>query len=154
MFHSIYKILIIISWVCPGKSEVLKYYSSGYIRTNEDRLIWFNLNYPCIILVCFFFFSFISKTETLNMDLQYIIAKKLSGKRKVKYINSSRGQNNYASQERYLPLFSQLPNPESWIQKLMVQYEEDMDVFGYSYAIRDGRVYASCSTYMFGGLCV
>ena len=88
------------------------------------------------------------------MDLRYIIAKKLSGKGKVMYLNSSRGQQNSTSQERYLPLFSQLTNPESWIHKLMVQYGDDMDAFGYSYVIRDGRVYATCTTHVFDGVCV
>ena len=89
------------------------------------------------------------------MDIDYIIQSKLSGNGKARSFNSYRDvANTTVKQGRYLPLFSQLKDPEQWIAKLMPLYQGDMDMFGYSYTIVKTNVYATCSTYYKETICV
>ena len=48
---------------------------------------------------------------------------------------------------RFLPLFSKMEKQAYWIFKLSDKYKEDLELFGYSYYINDGAVYATCKQY-------
>ena len=88
------------------------------------------------------------------MDLAYIIQNKLSNRSSTRQLNSHRTDQDRVGPGRKLPLFSKLEKPEKWIQKLYTNYGEDMDMFGYSYKISDGQVFATCKHYTQTGICI
>ena len=102
-----------------------------------------------------YFYSYIAKTESMNRDLEYIIEKKLSNRGSPKEMNSRRNsEENLEGMDWKLPLVSKLKDPEGWIKKVHSVYGEDMEMFGYSYRIINGQVYAGCKHYTSDGICI
>ena len=103
----------------------------------------------------FYFYSYIAKTESLNQDLTYIIENKLSKRGIPKQLNAHRkSEENTVGLQWKLPLFSKLKDPEGWIKKVHTVYGEDMKLFGYTYSIINGEVYAGCKYYTTNGTCI
>ena len=70
-------------------------------------------------------------------------------------LNTYRGQGQSDHHRgRHLSLFSQVPNVEERIKKLLPMYKADMEMFGYSYDIVNGQVYATCMSYTEDNLCI
>ena len=95
-----------------------------------------------------FIYRYVAKTETANSDMEYIATAILKGNTTTKEKNGSilnyqNDQNNTTGE--LLPLFSNLPNAQSVIQKFTEMYYIDMRLFGYNVSFHNGKYYAICS---------
>ena len=107
-----------------------------------------------------YFCSFIAKTETANIEMDYIIKTKLSGKGSAMQRNTypSNYPSNFSSLVhsgggKILPLFSMLTKPQDTINKLMTKYGSDMMLFGYNYKLDGDEVLALCDNFKQFNMC-
>ena len=82
--------------------------------------------------------------------MKYITEKILHKPYRPTLLNKQPALNNQTNtNEVYLDLISAAKHPKAIIDKLMVEYglAADMKLFGYTYEIREGGVYAKCDYY-------
>ena len=82
------------------------------------------------------------------MDLQYILEEKFNSDQQPLHYHmfSAEGKGNVTGCGQELRLFSGLKDPAETINRLMMtMYKYDLELFGYSYEIEDGKVIAFCN---------
>ena len=83
--------------------------------------------------------------------MAYITQEKLSGyggPLQLRYDNTDlQKQKMTTDGDIDLPLFNMLKDPEKKIEELMSWYRLDMNLFGYSYKMKGGKVVGLCESY-------
>lgn len=104
----------------------------------------------------FIYGSYIGKTETADMEMEFLLRHILKGIPNITQENRSvqlKEDKILTNGDRFLPLFSNLPNASDVIEHLLTIYEKDMALFGYSYVKESDGYYATCESYDFKGQC-
>jgi hypothetical protein len=88
--------------------------------------------------------------------MEYIVHEKLKGiggpiqKNRSDKIES---EHDTPPRLKLLELFSKLKDPEAAVKALMPEYGNDMTLFGYNVEAHNGKIYATCESYEFDGMC-
>ena len=101
------------------------------------------------------YFRHLAKTETMDIEMDYMSQVKLSGIGGALQQNQHRITGNSQRQDGgvVLALFSGLHNPKETLNALPSAYKLAMDLFGYSVKIEDQQVIAVCDSYEEYGMC-